>query len=98
MPAEPLSPPIIQLLERLADGKLLVVLDKSSKSVIRDVSPIFLAGYLVTYNHWILHLTDGLKTLHSLGTVRCDLRANNIVFCRTTYAWSSSTSRAAAGT
>jgi serine/threonine protein kinase len=35
---------------------------------------------LATYKHWILHLIDRLKTLHSPGIVHLDLRADNLVF------------------
>jgi hypothetical protein len=76
VPGTPLSPSIIQLLGKSADGKL--VFDKF-------VTSAFTLGRfssLATYKSWVLQLIDGLEALHSVGIVHRDLRADNFVFSR----------------
>lgn len=74
VPGRPLSPHVIQLLGRSADGKLVF------RKFVRSASTLGHFSSLATYKSWILQLIDGLSALHSVGIVHRDLRADNFVF------------------
>ncbi|KAK0727167.1 kinase-like domain-containing protein [Lasiosphaeria miniovina] len=74
VPGHPLSPNIIQLLGRSADGQLVFEkLSSSARTLGRFYS-------LAVYRSWILQLIDALDCLHSVGIVHRDLRADNLLF------------------
>ncbi|KAG5992454.1 hypothetical protein E4U43_003762, partial [Claviceps pusilla] len=74
VPGRPLSPNVIQLLGRSADGQL--VFEKLSRSALILHS----FSSLAVYKNWILQLIDALDCLHALGIVHRDLRTDNLLF------------------
>ncbi|KAI0099939.1 kinase-like protein [Nemania sp. FL0031] len=74
VPGRRLSPHIIQLLGRSADGELVFEKLSSSARTLGRFSS------LAVYKSWILHLIDALDCLHSIGIVHRDLRADNLLF------------------
>jgi serine/threonine protein kinase len=76
VPGTPLSPSIIQLLGKSADGKLVFDIFVTSAFTLGRFSS------LATYKSWVLQLIDCLEALHSVGIVHRDFRADNFVFSR----------------
>lgn len=74
VPGRILSPHIIQLLGRSAEGQLVFPRLSSSARTLGRFSS------LAVYKSWILQLIDALDCLHSVGIVHRDLRADNLVF------------------
>ncbi|KAI1810730.1 kinase-like domain-containing protein [Poronia punctata] len=74
IPGRPLSPNIVQLLGRSADGKL--VFEKLSTSAVTFSR----VSSLAVYKSWILQLIDALDCLHSVDIVHRDLRTDNLLF------------------
>ncbi|KAI5855032.1 kinase-like protein [Durotheca rogersii] len=74
VPGHPMSPHVIQLLGRSADGKLTFEKLSSSARTLGGFSS------LAVYKSWILQLIDALDCLHSVGIVHRDLRADNLLF------------------
>lgn len=74
VPGHPLSPNIIQLLGRSADGQLVFEKLSSSQGTLGRFSS------LAVYRSWILQLIDALDCLHSVGIVHRDLRVANLLF------------------
>lgn len=72
-PGVPISPHIIQLLERSSNGELVFEKFKS-RYVLAYIRS------LAIYKSWILQLISGLQALHSLGIVHRDLRVDNLLF------------------
>lgn len=75
-PGQPISPHIIQLLGRSSDGQLVFHKLETRGFILWQDKYCSIA----TYKAWILHLIAALKTLHSLGIVHRDLRADNLLF------------------
>ncbi|POS73864.1 hypothetical protein DHEL01_v207744 [Diaporthe helianthi] len=74
VPGQPLSPNIIQLLGRSADGQLVFEKLSSSAHTLGRFSS------LAVYKSWLLQLVNAVECLHSLGIVHRDLRAGNLLF------------------
>ncbi|KAG8168850.1 hypothetical protein KVR01_001599 [Diaporthe batatas] len=74
VPGHPLSPNIIQLLGRSADGELVFEKLSSCAHILHRFSS------LAVYKSWVLQLIDALDCLHSLGIVHRDLRIANLLF------------------
>jgi serine/threonine protein kinase len=74
VPGHSLSPNVIQLLGRSADGQLVFEKLSSSARTLGRFSS------LAVYKSWILQLIDALDCLHSVGIVHRDLRADNLLF------------------
>ncbi|ESZ94317.1 hypothetical protein SBOR_5313 [Sclerotinia borealis F-4128] len=72
-PGSPISPHIIRLLGKSADGKL--VFEKFNPRYI-----LALVHPLAQYKSWILQVISGLLALHSVGIVHRDLRIDNLIF------------------
>jgi hypothetical protein len=72
-PGVPKSAHVIQLLGKSPNSEL--VFEKfNPRYVLAAAHPIS------AYKAWILQLIDGLRCLHALGIVHCDLRIDNLVF------------------
>ena len=73
-PGTPLSPYVISLLGKSRNREL----------VFPKFSPWYrfvpFTDLLVDYKRWILHLINGLESLHSRGIVHRDLRLDNLLF------------------
>ncbi|KAF2758901.1 kinase-like protein [Pseudovirgaria hyperparasitica] len=72
-PGVPISPHIIQLLGKSADGHL----------VFEKQNPRYILAFVhdfCRYRSWILQIITGLAALHSVGIVHRDLRIDNLVF------------------
>jgi hypothetical protein len=73
-PGKPLSPHIIQLLGKSANGKL----------VFERLLPRYLIFHrfcsVAVYKRWILHLIEAVRCLHSLNIIRRDLHLENLLF------------------
>ncbi|KAI0856185.1 kinase-like domain-containing protein [Xylaria cubensis] len=74
VPGHILSPHIIQLLGRSADGQLVFEKLSSCAQTLGRFSS------LIIYKSWILQLINALDCLHSVGIVHRDLRADNLLF------------------
>lgn len=72
-PGVPISPFIVQLLGRSAHGEL--VFERSNPRYI-----LSFVKTLAIYKNWILQLTSGLQSLHSVDIIHRDLRIDNLLF------------------
>ncbi|TFB00856.1 hypothetical protein CCMA1212_007397 [Trichoderma ghanense] len=74
VPGHPISPNIVRLLGRSADGQLVFEKLSSSACTFGRFSS------LTVYKRWNLQLVDALACLHSVGIVHRDLRTANLLF------------------
>ena len=72
-PGQPLSPHVIQLLGKSADGKLVFGKFYETWVPRRNVS-------IGNYKRWILHLIAGLQCLYSLDIIHKDLCITNVLW------------------
>jgi hypothetical protein len=74
-PGQPLSPHVIQLLGKTADGKLVFPAMRNRMYAFPRTVPS-----VGIYKQWVSHIVEALQALHSIDVVQRDLTVENLLF------------------